>query len=120
MEAWDTQLRKGGLELAVLVLLSRRQMYGLELLSSLADGGFPVSEGTIYPLLSRLSGQGLIAAEWVTGSVGHPRKYYRLTTVGAEQAGRMSRQWFEFAQSMEQLIKTARVGPEHAGAVKEA
>jgi PadR family transcriptional regulator PadR len=120
MEAWDTQLRKGGLELAVLLLLSRRQMYGLELISSLTDGGFPVSEGTIYPLMSRLSGQGLIAAEWVTGNLGHPRKYYRLTTVGAEKAGRMSRQWLEFAASMEQLIKAARVGSEQAGTAKEA
>ncbi len=120
MEAWDTQLRKGGLELAVLLLLSRRQMYGLEIISSLTDGGFPVSEGTMYPLLSRLSGQGLIAAEWVTGTQGHPRKYYRLTAVGLEQAGRMVRQWVEFSASMEQVIKSARLGTEPSGAAKEA
>lgn len=95
-------------------------MYGLELISSLTDGGFPISEGTIYPLLSRLSGQGLIAAEWVTGNPGHPRKYYRLTAVGAEQAGRMSKQWLEFAHSMEQIVTAGRVGLESATTVKEA
>lgn len=120
MESWDTQLRKGGLELAVLLLLSRRRMYGLELISSLTDAGFPVSEGTIYPLLSRLSGQGLIAAEWVTGDTGHPRKYYRVTGPGAEQAGRMALQWTEFSASMERLIQAARPGAERAAAGKEA
>lgn len=120
MESWDTQLRKGGLELAVLVLLARRQMYGLELISSLTEGGFPVTEGTVYPLLSRLNGQGLISAEWVTGSLGHPRKYYRVTALGTEQAGRMARQWSEFAAAMEQLVKSARMGADQASTVKEA
>jgi PadR family transcriptional regulator PadR len=108
MEAWDTQLRKGGLELAVLLLLSRQRLYGLELMSRLGEAGFPVSEGTIYPLLNRLSAQGAIAAEWVTGESGHPRKYYRVTSLGAEQAAGMARQFSEFATAMERLIRTAR------------
>ncbi|HWI62815.1 MAG TPA: PadR family transcriptional regulator [Symbiobacteriaceae bacterium] len=111
MEAWDTQLRKGGLELAVLLLLSRHRMYGLELLSSLTDAGFTVSEGTIYPLLSRLSGQGAITADWVTGDTGHPRKYYRLTGAGLEQTARMVSQWSEFAASMGRLILSTRFAP---------
>lgn len=108
MEAWDTQLRKGGLELAVLLLLSQRRMYGLELLTGLRDAGFPVSEGTIYPLLGRLSSQSVIAAEWVTGDSGHPRKYYRITGAGQEQTARMIRQWSEFTGAMGQLVSTSR------------
>lgn len=106
METWDTQLRKGGLELAVLTLLARHRMYGLELLTRLGESGFPVSEGTIYPLLNRLSSQGVIAAEWVTGDTGHPRKYYRLTSTGVSQAQRMVRQWSEFTTAMEGLIRS--------------
>lgn len=116
MEAWDTQLRKGGLELAVLLLLSRHRMYGLELIGNLSEAGFPVSEGTIYPLLNRLSGQGAVAAEWVTGESGHPRKYYRLTGTGSELAGRLVRQWNEFASSMATLVQ----GTRFAGQGKEA
>jgi PadR family transcriptional regulator, regulatory protein PadR len=108
MEAWDTQLRKGGLELAVLLLLSRHRMYGLELIGNLTDTGFTVSEGTIYPLLNRLSTQGVIAADWVTGESGHPRKYYRLTPAGLEQAGRMLRQWADFTAAMDRLAKSTR------------
>ncbi|HEY3363686.1 MAG TPA: PadR family transcriptional regulator [Symbiobacteriaceae bacterium] len=120
MEAWDTQLRKGGLELAVLVLLSRHRMYGLELIGHLSEAGFAVSEGTIYPLLSRLAGQGAIAAEWVTGDSGHPRKYYRLTGPGAEQATQMTRQWTDFATAMNALIQTTRFGADHPLTGKEA
>ncbi|HYF90790.1 MAG TPA: PadR family transcriptional regulator [Symbiobacteriaceae bacterium] len=111
MEAWDTQLRKGGLELAVLLLLSRHRMYGLELIGNLTDAGFSVSEGTIYPLLSRLSGQGAIAAEWVTGESGHPRKYYRLTGAGMEQTSRMVGQWTEFAAALGRLVHPTRFAP---------
>lgn len=119
MEAWDTQLRKGGIELAVLLLLSRHRMYGLELISSLSEAGFNVGEGTIYPLLNRLNTQGAIAAEWVTGDTGHPRKYYRLTAPGAEQAAQMARQWTDFAQAMNQLVQTTRFGADRP-AGKEA
>lgn len=117
MEGWDTQLRKGGLELAVLLLLSRHRLYGLELINSLGEAGFPVSEGTIYPLLARLSSQGMVAAEWVTGDSGHPRKYYRLTGPGADQAARMARQFMEFAEAMGRLVAGSRFG---AAAGKEA
>lgn len=120
MEAWDTQLRKGGLELAVLLLLSRHRMYGLELINHLAGAGFAVTEGTAYPLLGRLSSNGVIAAEWVTGESGHPRKYYRLTTVGVEQLGRMVSQWAEFAGAMDRLIAGTRFGTDRAVSQKEA
>ncbi len=120
MEPWDTQLRKGGLELAVLLLLSRHRMYGLELISHLAAAGFPVSEGTMYPLLNRLSAQGAVAAEWVTGESGHPRKYYRLTSAGSEQAARLVRQWTDFAQAMERLVQTTRFVADRSLAPKEA
>lgn len=108
MEAWDTQLRKGGLELAVLLLLTRHRLYGLELMTRLSEAGFTVSEGTIYPLLNRLSGQGAVAAEWVTGESGHPRKYYRITHVGQEMTANMARQWSEFASGMERLLRGSK------------
>lgn len=120
MEAWDTQLRKGGLELAVLLLLSRHRMYGLELISQLNDAGFAVSEGTMYPLLGRLSGQGIVSAEWVTGDSGHPRKYYRLTGSGAEQLGRMTSQWNDFTAAMGRLVLGSRQALDRLVTGKEA
>ena len=38
-----------------------------------------LTEGTIYPLLSRLARDGFLTSEWVAGEAPHPRKDYRLT-----------------------------------------
>src|SRR3954467_14916854 len=79
---WETQLRKGGLGLAVLATLWRGRLYGLEILRRLdSEAGLTVPEGTIYPLLNRLKTEGLVASEWVEAA-GHPRKYYSLTDLG--------------------------------------
>ena len=47
------------------------------------DLGLDISEGTLYPLLMRLTKDGSIAASWETPEVGHPRKYYTITSLGA-------------------------------------
>ena len=51
---WKQQLKKGTLELAVLALLKAKRSYGLELLERLKEMEIEVSDGSIYPLLSRL------------------------------------------------------------------
>lgn len=79
------QLRKGILELAILGALDRQSHYGFSLIKHLTgDSGIELTEGTIYPILSRLSREGLVSAEWVESSQGPPRKYYALTESGLE------------------------------------
>jgi len=78
-----TQLRKGILELAVLAALHRRSHYGYSLVRSLTTpGSLDIKEGTVYPILARLSREGLVRSEWVESSQGPPRKYYELTASG--------------------------------------
>jgi PadR family transcriptional regulator PadR len=83
IDRWRSQSRKGFLELCVLAYLKKEaSSYGLDLMEKLAEGGLEVSEGTLYPLLMRLTKDGLLAAEWSTPESGHPRKYYSLTDDG--------------------------------------
>lgn len=78
-----TQLRKGILELAVMAALHERSHYGYSLVRSLtATGAIEIKEGTIYPILARLSREGLVSSHWVESSQGPPRKYYGLTGAG--------------------------------------
>ena len=85
MENKITQLRKGILELAILGALSRGRHYGYSLVRTIAgDSTIDLTEGTIYPILSRLAKEGLVASEWVESSQGPPRKYYTLTAKGEE------------------------------------
>jgi PadR family transcriptional regulator PadR len=102
---WEVQLRKGCLELAILAALWDGKLYGLEILRRLeSDSDLIVSEGTVYPLLSRLKISGLVRSEWVESDAGHPRKYYALTPAGKQRSREMTRMWSRFSSSMSRLL----------------
>jgi PadR family transcriptional regulator PadR len=104
-DKWEVQLRKGCLELAILAALWDGKRYGLEILRRLeTDSDLIVSEGTVYPLLSRLKALGLVRSEWVESDGGHPRKYYALTSAGKRRAVEMSGIWKRFSSSMGKLL----------------
>lgn len=104
-DKWEVQLRKGCLELAILAALWEGRRYGLEILRRLeSDSDLIVSEGTVYPLLSRLKAMGLLRSEWVESDAGHPRKYYALTPAGKRRALEMAGIWARFSSSMSQLL----------------
>ena len=78
-----SQLRRGALEYCVLALLRNGERYGFEIVRTLAQvDGMVTSEGTIYPLLSRLRREGLVTTTWRESDVGPPRRYYVLTGAG--------------------------------------
>jgi len=101
--AWRSQLRKGTLELAVLRLLRKERRYGLQLVDLLNAHGFGVSEGSIYPLLSRLRAEEKVETEWVDEGVGHAKKFYRLTRRGQETCAAMLSAWREFNRAFERV-----------------
>jgi PadR family transcriptional regulator PadR len=94
---WRTQIRKGYLELCVLLLIrARKRIYGFDLLEQLAAEGLDVKEGTLYPLLSRMTVDGLLSAVWDTTNVkGHPRKFYSLTRDGQRAVLEMTTEFEE-------------------------
>lgn len=104
-DKWEVQLRKGCLELAILAALWSGKLYGLEILRKLeSDSALIVSEGTVYPLLSRLKALGLLRSEWVESEAGHPRKYYALTPAGKQRGREMAEVWTRFSFSMSRLL----------------
>jgi PadR family transcriptional regulator PadR len=105
MDKWEVQLRKGCLELAILGCLWPGRLYGLEILRRLeTDSDLVLSAGTVYPLLSRLKGEGLLKSDWVEADSGHPRKYYQLTPKGRARAIEMARTWVRFASNLKGLL----------------
>ena len=104
-DKWEVQLRKGCLELAILASLWEGKLYGLEILRRLeSDSDLIVSEGTVYPLLSRLKALELVRSEWVESGSGHPRKYYALTPAGKRRVLEMAATWSRFSSSMDKLL----------------
>ena len=110
-DKWEVQLRKGCLELAILAALWDGKLYGLEILRRLeSDSDLIVSEGTVYPLLSRLKALGLVRSEWVESDAGHPRKYYALTPAGKQRSSRDGWDVDAVLDEHEQVARSTREG----------
>jgi PadR family transcriptional regulator PadR len=105
-EHWQEQLRRGSLELAVLLAVGRGRRYGLEILKHLSGTDLILSEGVVYPILARLAKEGLLESEWVPDEGPRPRKYYWLTPAGWRRLERMTREFREFTGKIERLIRT--------------
>ena len=102
---WTTQVRKGLLELCILNLLSRGELYGYHLVKQLAGiKGLVVSEGTIYPLLSRLHKSGILKTRLEESSSGPARKYYSLTRKGHEDKKYLNLYWKELSHGVSGLL----------------
>ncbi|MCP5464757.1 MAG: helix-turn-helix transcriptional regulator [Deltaproteobacteria bacterium] len=95
IEKWKLQSRKGLIELLLLNLINQKKsIYGLEIIEFLAEAGLDLSEGTLYPLLTRLTKEGTLKPKWVTENTsGHPRKYYELTAAGKNALHSMNDHW---------------------------
>ncbi len=97
---WRTQIRKGYLELCILTLIqTHERLYGFDLIERLKEADLDLKEGTLYPLLNRMTVDGVLKAVWETENVkGHPRKFYSLTKDGAKLLEGMKA---EFGQMIE-------------------
>ena len=113
-ETWQEQLRRGGLDLAILLTMSPGPRYGLAIIQHLeAFTDLVVTEGTIYPILGRLTREGLLDARWVADEAPHPRKYYTLTRAGTKRLDQMKAEWRAFADKITRLMDAAE-RPDHA------
>jgi len=105
-EKWETQVRKGWLELAILASLWGERLYGLDIIRRLeTHSDLLMAEGTIYPILGRLKRDGWIDSKWVESEAGHPRKYYWLTPAGRHRAVAMARYARTFLGTIGSLIE---------------
>lgn len=98
-------LRRGSLEYCVLALLRRGESYGLDIAHALsADGVLITSEGTLYPLLSRLRRGGLVATSWRESPAGPPRRYYSLTPEGTSALRDFEQVWIPFRNAVDRVL----------------
>jgi PadR family transcriptional regulator PadR len=104
----SSQLLKGVLDMCLLAIISEEPSYGYEMVNKLASKGLDlVSEGTIYPVLSRLQKGGLVEGYLVESSGGPARKYYRLTERGVEALDSWQENWFRLAAGVERVLRGA-------------
>ena len=95
-----SQMRKGMLEYCILLLLKQQAAYANDIILRLRDAEMILMEGTLYPLLTRLKNDGLLAYEWQESTQGPPRKYYKLTTDGEEALTQLNVSWEEISRTV--------------------
>ncbi|NVJ85809.1 MAG: PadR family transcriptional regulator [Algoriphagus sp.] len=99
------QMRKGLLELCVLHIISRGEVYTSDLIEELTQAQIIVVEGTLYPLLNRLKSSDLVQYRWVESESGPPRKYYSITDHGKEFLETLQDTWNSLMNSTQAITQ---------------
>ena len=100
----NSQYKKGVLELIVLLSVNRQDMYGYELVKVVSEA-VDVNEGTIYPLLKRMTNEKYFETYLRESTEGPPRKYYKLTALGKQRKNELESEWYDFVQAVNAFIK---------------
>ena len=101
----SSQMLKGVLDMCLLALIAEEPSYGYEMVDKLQNKGLElVSEGSIYPLLSRLQKRGYIHGYFVESTGGPPRKYYRIAPSGRKQLRLWSGEWRTVSSGVDEVL----------------
>ena len=100
----NSQFNKGVIEMCVLALVAKRDFYGYELVEAISKK-IEISEGTIYPILRRLTLEKYFDTYLKESSEGPPRKYYRMTNNGQKQTEKLLKEWKKFSSDVEFLLQ---------------
>lgn len=100
----NAQFKKGVLELIVLESVRQRDMYGYELLEEVSKV-VDVNEGTIYPLLKRLTNEHYFETYLRESTEGPPRKYYHVTAAGILYRDQLEQEWTELSDRVWRFLK---------------
>lgn len=105
----NTQFKKGVLELVVMIVVSKEDIYGYELVKQVCNI-VHVNEGTIYPLLKRMTNEFIFETYLQESTEGPPRKYYRITAHGIKVMQQLKTEWIEFSSSINKFIGESKEG----------
>jgi PadR family transcriptional regulator, regulatory protein PadR len=111
-----TELRRGVLEHCVLAVVRREESYAFDIVRQLAAAGeLLTSEGTIYPLLSRLRRDQLVTTTWRESDAGPPRRYYQITDAGRRALDVFAGDWARFRRAVDAVLGTTGRGDKTDG-----
>lgn len=110
------QLRRGVVGPCILALLSMGPRFGLQLVRELNDvGQLLTSQGTVYPLLNRLSDANLVTSYWETSETERPRRYYQITDTGRAELATFQSDWTKFAGAVDTLMASLNAVSNESG-----
>jgi len=99
----NSQFKKGIIEMCVMSLISEKDMYGFEVIETLAKE-IDVNENTVYPILRRLTVQGFFSTYLSSTGIAAPRKYYKITATGSEKVKEYQEEWSSFLKAVFNIL----------------
>lgn len=103
----STQLKKGVLEMVVLSKISNKDSYGYDIYQEI-NHYMSISESTIYPILRKLTRDGLCSTYLRESNEGPPRKYFKITRHGADRLKELKLDWNKFERVVNNMIRSDR------------
>lgn len=100
----DTQYKKGVLQLLILLMIAEKDMYGYELVEAVSKV-IDVNEGTIYPILKRLTNEKYFETYLKESTEGPIRKYYHITSIGLMAKEQQLKEWKNFSNKINKYIR---------------
>jgi DNA-binding PadR family transcriptional regulator len=104
-EREDAALKKGTAELLVLAQLEDQDRHGYEIarrISARAEGAVSFHAASLYPVLYKLEGRGLIEGRWVEQAGQPRRRHYTLTPEGRRVLAERRKRWSAFIHAVKQ------------------
>jgi PadR family transcriptional regulator, regulatory protein PadR len=105
-----TDLLQGTLDLLVLKTLQSGPTHGWDIaqrIQQVSEDVLQVNQGSLYPALHRLEGQGLITSEWGASENNRRAKFYRLTAAGRRQLQAEAETWERFSLAVSRILQTS-------------
>lgn len=99
----NTQFRKGVIEMCVLALIARQDMYGYEIVQNIASYT-EINEGTVYPILRRLTMEEYFVTYLKESTIGPARKYYHITEKGKGYYYSLREDWKDFSKMVDEIL----------------
>ena len=103
----NKELMKGSTVILILTLLDGKAMYGYEMIKEIevrSGGVFTFKEGTLYPILHTLEGEGVVECYWTETEGGRKRKYYSITKAGRLNLKEKQEEWKNFSSAVNKVI----------------
>ena len=109
-QARKRELLPGTLDMLVLRVLSRGELHGWGITSTLevlSNSALQVDEGSLYPALYRMEDKGWIKARWGVTENNRRAKYYSLTRSGRKQLETEQENWDSMSAIIAQVLHSA-------------
>ncbi len=107
---FSKELIKGSTKNLILAVLKDGEMYGYQIIKSIADQSqeaLQFGEGSIYPALHEMEKLGLLSSHWVPQEGKPDRKYYKLTPEGSQALAQGVKDWREFSHAVNHVLSLA-------------